>query len=114
MAVALQISYRGVDQSDALDALVADEALKLERYFGRILACRVLIEREHRRSAAPFFARLTLNLPGEDVFINHAGDVDDALAAFKDPVVAIRQAFKRARRQLQDRVRLRGEPQFRY
>lgn len=133
MAVPLQIAYRGVDQSDALDALIADEAGKLERYFDRILGCRVLVEHAHarQREGAPFQARITINLPGEDVFINQGPDVHDSVAAdddtparvqkrtnvdaaFKDPAVAIRQAFKKARRQLQDRIRLKREPSFRY
>lgn len=33
MAVPLQVSYRDITQSDALDQLIADEAAKLERYF---------------------------------------------------------------------------------
>lgn len=116
MAVPLQISYHGLEQSDALDALVTDEAAKLERYFERILGCRVRIEHshEHQRSGAPFQARITLNLPGEDVFINQEHDVDDVLKPFKDPALAVRHAFKKARRQLQDRIRVKREPSFRY
>lgn len=116
MAVPLQISYRDVSQSDALDALITAEADKLERYFGSILGCRVLVEHahEHQRSGAPFQARITVNLPGEDVFVNGPADVDGVLKRFKDPALAIRDAFKRARRQLQDRIRVKREPSFRY
>lgn len=133
MAVPLQISYRDVSQSDALDTLVANEAAKLERYFGRILGCRVLIEHahEHQRSGAPFQVRITLNIPGEDVFINQEPDIHDSVgaddearsrvqkrasvdAAYKDPALAVRSAFRKARRQLQDRIRLKREASFRY
>ncbi len=116
MAIPLQISYRDVQQSDALDALIADEAEKLERYFGNILGCKVLVEHahEHQRSGAPFQARVTLSLPGEDVFVNPPADVDDVLKPFKDPALAVRHAFKKARRQMQDRIRLKREPSFRY
>lgn len=135
MAVTPQISYRDVQQSDALDGLIRDEAAKLERYFSRILSCRVLIEHMHRRhrSGAPFQARIVLSLPGEDIFINQEPDVHSSVAAedenenpqrvqkwtnvdaaFKDPALAIRSAFKKARRRLQDYVRLKAEPSFRY
>lgn len=116
MAVPLKVSYRDVAQSDALDQLIADEAAKLERYFGRILGCRVLVEHahEHQRSGAPFQARITVNLPGEDVFVHGSADVDDVLAPFKDPALAVRDAFKRARRQLQDRIRVNRESSTRY
>ncbi|HET9096942.1 MAG TPA: HPF/RaiA family ribosome-associated protein [Candidatus Baltobacteraceae bacterium] len=116
MAVPLQISYRDVTQSDALDQLIAAEAAKLERYFGRVLGCRVLVEHahEHQRSGAPFQARITVNLPGEDVFVNGSADVDDVLARFKDPALAVRDAFKKARRQMQDRIRVKREPASRW
>jgi ribosome-associated translation inhibitor RaiA len=126
MAVPLQISYREIDRSEGLDRLVAHEAAKLEGYFEGILSCRVVIEHDHhrQRSGAPYQARVTLSLPGEDVFINQTVDVherppaDDESdvhqtvqkranvdAAFKDPVLAIRSAFKKARRVLEDRAR---------
>lgn len=133
MAVPLQIAYRDVDRSDALDALVENEAAKLERYFGHILHCRVTIEHMHRRhhTGAPFLARVDLSVPGQDIHINQAGDVHDSVPAddetptrvhkhqetgaqFKDPVLAVRSAFRRARRKLQDYVRLLGEPVSRY
>lgn len=114
MTFPLQISYRDVEQSDAIDRLVTTEAEKLERYFTGITGCRVLIEHEHQRSGAPFQARITLNLPGEDVYVNPAADVDGVLEKFKDPALAVRHAFKRARRQLQDRIRVKREAQFHY
>lgn len=133
MPVPLQVTYRDVDQSEALDALVSTEAEKLERYFGGILSCRVVIEHSHERRhrGSPFQARITLSLPGNDVVVNQGPDVHDSIAsgddetarvqkrtnvdaAFKDPALAVRDAFKRARRRLQDHVRLQGEPQFRY
>lgn len=133
MAVPLQIAYREIDRSDALDALIGSEAAKLERYFTNILGCRVLVERAHahQREGAPYQARITLNLPGEDVFINQGPDVHHSIesddetgariqkrtnvdAAYKDPALAIRAAFRKARRQMQDRVRLMREPSFRY
>ena len=106
--IPLQISYRDVTQSDALDELITQEVAKLERYFARIVNCRVLVERRVHRSGAPFHARIDLSLPGHDIFINQAGseraDVD---SAYRDPVLAVRHAFKKAKRQLHDYARLK-------
>lgn len=107
--IPLQISYRDVPQSDALDKLIAHEAAKLERYFARIVNCRVLIERRVHRTGAPFHARIDLSLPRHEIFINQAGneraDVDPS---YRDPVLAVRSAFKKAKRQLQDYARLKA------
>lgn len=127
MALVPQISYRDAQQSDALDELVTDETAKLERFFPRIVSCRVLIERRRHRTGAPFQARITLSVPGEDIYINQAPDVHSSLlgddksdkpariqkstanvdAELKDPALAVRSAFKKARRRLQDYVRAR-------
>lgn len=133
MTFPLQITYRDVTQSDAMDSLVSKEAEKLARYFGGILSCRVTIEHAHRRHrlGAPYQARIIVGVPGQDICVNQAGDVHDSLGpddelparvskrvqvdgAYKDPALAIRTAFRRARRKLQDYVRLLGEPASRY
>lgn len=133
MTFPLQITYRDVTQSDAIDSLVSKEAEKLGRYFDRILSCRVTIEHAHRRQrlGAPFLARIVVGVPGQDICVNQAGDVHDSIGpddempariqkrvqvdgAYKDPALAVRTAFRRARRKLQDYVRLLGEPASRY
>lgn len=124
MAIPLQISYRDVAQSDSLERLIAQEASKLERYFPRIINCRVLVEHSHRRHrmGAPYHLRIVLSVPGHELVINQSGDVHESLggddeqpvrvqkradidAAYKDPLVAVRSAFKKAKRQLQDYAR---------
>jgi hypothetical protein len=56
MELPVQITYRGVNPSDALSRLIRKEARKLDEFFDRIVSCRVLVEREqrHLRSGAPF------------------------------------------------------------
>lgn len=133
MAHPLKLTYHGVTPSDALDALVARESEKLSRYFDGIISCRVTIEHAHRhqRLGIPFQVRIVLEVPGQEICVNQAGDVHDSIetddekparvrkrvqvdSAFKDPVLAVRAAFRRARRKLQDYVRLLGEPASRY
>lgn len=106
MAIPVQISYRDMQHSEALDALIERETAKLERYFHRITGVRVVVEHAYRRAGSPFHTHIILNVPGEDIFINH--EETESEAAFKDPVTAIRSAFKKAKRQLQDYVRVRA------
>ena len=113
--------------SESVVARVRAEAAKLDRYFNRILSCRVVIETPHRhhQRGAPFNLRIDLDVPGEEIVVNHAPSLSNALAQsdsgkwvrhlkaiapHKDIYVTIHDAFKAARRRLEDYVRrLRGD-----
>ena len=106
MAVPVQIAYRDLEPSDALNALVQAEADKLGRYFNGIINCRVVIEHEHRRhhSGAPYHARIDLSVPGEEICVNQAAESSEVDVASKDPANAVRSAFRKARRSMQDYI----------
>jgi len=113
--------------SEAVTARVQAEAAKLNRYFNRITSCRVVVEAPHRhhQRGAPFHLRIDLGVPGEELVINHEPSLSSALAQrdtgkwlkqleavapHKDMYVTIHDAFKAARRRLEDYVRrLRGD-----
>jgi ribosome-associated translation inhibitor RaiA len=102
MPVSLHVSYRDVAQTPPLNELITHEAAKLERYFPRIISCRVLLDREASRTGAPYHARIVLSVPGREIVVNQAAGPGEVL----DEVV--RAAFKRAKRQLQDWARLKA------
>ena len=47
MELPLQITFRHMDTSDAV-AAVRERAEELERFFDRIMSCRVVVECRHR------------------------------------------------------------------
>lgn len=102
MAIPLQISYRDIVQQDALERLITDEVGKLERYFPRIVNCRVHVEHVHGRrgSAPPYHLRIVLDVPGQEIVTNHSGGHASLASA------AVHGAFKKAKRQLQEYARL--------
>ena len=104
MEVPLQVTYRGLEPSDALTQLIRKEADKLGEFFDRIVGCRVLVEFEphHARSGAPFRVLVDLTIPSDELTIDTARS---AKPVYKDPALAVRDAFRRAKRRLQDRVR---------
>lgn len=110
MEVEPQIVFEGMDPSDAVRARVEDEINKLERYFNRITACRVVVSKpQHRHQQGDLYAvAVHLTLPaGRDV---HADRNPPYNHAHEDVYVAIRDAFRAARRMLQDEARkMRGE-----
>jgi len=79
--------------------LIESRAANLERYFGRLTGCHVVIEApvHHHRQGGPFSVRIDLRTPGAELSVNKQhGD---------DMAVAIRDAFDAARRCLEDHLR---------
>jgi ribosomal subunit interface protein len=109
MEVPLQISFRNMDPSPAVEAIVREKAEKLDRFFDRMVSCDVTIEAPHRRQhkGKLYKVRIDIGMPGKDVHVNQEGPKNQA---HEDLYVAIRDAFDAAVRQLDDHVRrLRGD-----
>lgn len=105
MQVPLQISFEQIGHSDPIEARVREEAKKLEQFHDRISSARVVVGRpQHRHHKGDTYrVRIHLTVPGApDIVINRD---PDATGAHEDAYVTIRDAFKAARRQLQDLVR---------
>jgi cold shock CspA family protein len=107
MQVPLQIVFEHIEHSDPIEARVREEAGKLEEFYGRITSARVVIGRpQHRHHKGDIYGvRIHLSVPGgPDIVINRD---PAATGVHEDPYVTVRDAFKSARRQLQDLVRER-------
>ena len=107
MQVPLQVSFEGIQHSDAIEARIRDEADKLEQFFGRIISGRVVVARpQHRHHKGDIYhIRIHLVVPdAADIAVSRE---PAATGAHEDVYVTIRDAFKAARRQLQDIVRKR-------
>jgi ribosomal subunit interface protein len=109
MQIPLQITFRNMDPSPAMEAIVREKAAKLDRFCERIVSCDVTIEAPHRRQhkGKLYKIRIDIGMPGKDVHVNQEGPKNHA---HEDINVAIRDGFDAAVRQLEDHVRrLRGE-----
>jgi cold shock CspA family protein len=110
METPVQIDFQGTDASPALRTLIEDHVNELEGRFGRITACRVAVRAPggHHRTGGLLEVNIHLSLPeGREVKVSHTPQNDER---YSDAAFAIGDAFKRARRQLQDQVgRLQGK-----
>ena len=107
MQTPLQISFEHVDHSDAIERRVRQEADKLEQFYDRITAMRVVVARPQRRRQKGdiYQIRIHMVVPGTaDIAISRE---PAATGAHEDVYVTIRDAFMAARRQLQDLARIR-------
>ena len=104
MDVPLELSFRNMDPSDAVEARVRERVDKLETFFGRINACRVVVEAPHRqhRKGKIYHVRIEIGVPGRTLIVDRDPGQHHA---HEDVYVAIRDAFDAARRQLEDHSR---------
>ncbi|HTZ37255.1 MAG TPA: HPF/RaiA family ribosome-associated protein [Stellaceae bacterium] len=107
MTVPLQITFRDLPSSTAVEAQIRERAEGLSRIFDRLQSCRVIVEGRHRpqRAGKVFHLRLELTVPGRMIAV---GQGPAELHPHDDVFVAVRAAFDAARRQLDhhfDRLR---------
>src|SRR5262245_20788210 len=102
MQVPLEITFHNIDPSPAIEAKVRRKARWLERYFGRVTSCRVVIEAPHRHhnKGNHYHVKVFMSLPGGHV-VTASRDADQG-HAHEDLYAAVHDAFEAARRQLQD------------
>jgi ribosomal subunit interface protein len=104
----IQITFRGITPSPAIDARVRERAKKLERFYDRIMGCHVVLEapHQHHRKGQIYSVTIDLTVPGGEL-VSESGGVDHA---HEDVFVAIRDAFDALARRLEDYARRqRGE-----
>lgn len=117
----LQVNFRHLAAPPAVERSIRLEAANLERFYKRIMGCRVAIEQSHRYvKGSPYRVRIDLTVPGGELVINHeptlkskAGQMGEAeirkrlevRSPNKHLQQAISEAFKAAGRRLQDYAR---------
>jgi cold shock CspA family protein len=110
MQTQAKIEFEGVAFSSQLEGWVDHHLEKLEKLFGRIVACGVIVRDPGGRhqTGGLYDVRLRLTLPeGRELVVDRTPGLDER---YSDLKFAIDDAFRRARRLLQDEVqRMRGD-----
>lgn len=105
METPVEIEFQDMDASSATRELIAEHVRKLEQRYGRITACRVVAKGPGNRhqTGGQYDINIRLALPdGREVNVGRTPKADERHG---DLSFAINDAFKRARRQLQDNAR---------
>ncbi len=109
MQIPVQVTFRDMPVSDAVEAACWEEAEKLDRYFDRIMGCRIVVAAPHRHQTKGrlYSVKIDLTIPGGEIVVNRD---QHEKHAHEDVYIALRDAFQRARRQLEQHVeRQRGD-----
>jgi len=110
LTLPLQITFRDIPASEAIEAKVRDRVAKLRKLNNRITRCNVVIEELQRRRATGslFNVRVELGVPGREPLV--VSRTPPGRVSHEDPYVAVRDAFDAAERRLEDlNRRMRGD-----
>lgn len=109
METPLQVTFRNMERTPAIEEQIEARVQKLETFCDRIVGCHVVVEAPHRRhrQGNQYSVKLQVSVPRREIVINRDPGRDEA---HEDVGIAIRDAFSAAQRQLEDYVReLRGD-----
>lgn len=104
-----EITYRGVEKTNAIDTLIHEKIEKLEEVCDYINSCQIVIEKPHDRpsSGSPYRVRLDITVPPGHELVAESNPAENTQYAPLDAVV--RDAFDAAVRQLKKLTRKQRE-----
>lgn len=100
-----EIDFQGMTGTPRIQAAIQKRIAELEQRWGRVTACRVVLKGpgQHHRTGGLYEVHIRLALPnGREVNVERTPPADER---HSNLTFAINDAFKHARRQLQDQVR---------
>ncbi|MBN9512887.1 MAG: HPF/RaiA family ribosome-associated protein [Alphaproteobacteria bacterium] len=110
METPVRISFQGSTPSEGLTNLISEHLDTLERLHGRLTSCQVVVQvpDRHHRTSNLYSINIHLVLPGNiDINVDQTPQDD---SRFADPVFAVNDAFRRAKRLIKEKSRKqRGE-----
>jgi ribosome-associated translation inhibitor RaiA len=103
METALQITFHGMTSSPALEADIRTRFEELERVFDRVVTGRVFLDlpHQHHTHGRRCRVRIEMDVPGQHLV---AGQSHDGDPRHEDAYAAVADAFRVARRQLEEYV----------
>ncbi len=100
MKVPVEITYRNIEKTQAIDNLVREKIAKLEQFCNHITSCRVAVEKINDRpsSGSPYRVRFDITVPPshEIAAVRNPGEGDQ----YDELGTVIRSAYEAARRQV--------------
>lgn len=102
----LQITWRHMEPSAALEAQIRAEGDRLEKFCSEIIACHVVVEapHQHHHQGKLYRVSVDLTVPGKEIAV---GKTQHDKHTHEDAYVATRDTFNAMQRQLEDYVRRR-------
>ncbi|HEX2529783.1 MAG TPA: HPF/RaiA family ribosome-associated protein [Geminicoccus sp.] len=102
----LQITYKGLESSPSLDAMIRERTERLERHHPHVIGCRVAVEVPHRSpdsGKTAIAVAVEVEVPGRNLIVGRSDT--ERREVKNDHTAVVNRAFDAAQRQLEDSVR---------
>jgi putative sigma-54 modulation protein len=109
MSTPVEIHFHGIEKSEAIEERVRWKVSKLEKHFGRMTRCRVVLEAPHRSPAKPkvFQIKIEMSVPRRrPIVVSHEREGSHAN---EELLLALRDAFVAAVRKIDDEASRLGQ-----
>lgn len=106
MLLPIQVTFRNMDPSRAVESKARKLANKLDNLCDKIMGCRVVIESPHRHhnKGKLYHVRIDLTVPDAELVVSHESSDKHA---HEDVYVSLRDAFNALERQLKSYAKQR-------
>jgi ribosome-associated translation inhibitor RaiA/cold shock CspA family protein len=111
MKIPLQVTFRNMQHSAVIEASINEKAFKLDRFYDRIMSCRVVVEAPQRRhhQGNLYSVRIDITVPGKELAVSRQEDAD-AYVAVRDAFDAAVRLLEEHGRQARGSVKAHAEP----
>jgi ribosomal subunit interface protein len=101
MRIPLQITFRNIAHAAPIETNINEKAAKLDRFYDRVMSCRVVVEESQRRrhQGKLYSVRIDITVPGKELAVTREEN--------EDAYVAVRDAFDAAVRMLEEHAQRR-------
>lgn len=92
----VQITFKDIPHSDAVETHIRERVAKLETFYPHIIGCHVSVElpHKHHHQGKLHNVRIDIKVPGSEIVVNRDKN--------EDLYVALRDAFDAAKRQVEE------------
>lgn len=101
MQIPLQVTFRGIDHSDAIESIIQKRAERLDRFSEWIIRCHITVDmpHQHRHRGNHFALHIVIETPLGQVAVTRDPSLDDG---HKDFQSVVRDAFDTVTRLLEN------------
>lgn len=106
MQTPVDIRFKDIPRSPALEAVIREQSDKLEQVCSDIISCRVTVEAPHKHQSKGrlYHVVVDVNVPGKEIVVSHAPEDNPA---YQDPYLAVNNSFRAATRRLKNYAKIR-------
>lgn len=106
----LQITFRDIDHSEAVEARIREKIAKLDTFYNHITACKVVVEQvqKHQHQGKLHNISIYMSVPGKELTVSHHPD-ENLYLAIQGAMDSLREQLDAYRKHLYGDTKNHGE-----